>query len=813
MAATPTLRVRRRAVAAAALLVVGLVAGAVPEAGAVNPTQSVVVSPDPANWTPEVLDGRVLSIVQVGGTMVVGGTFTSVRAPGGAAQSRPYLFAFDATTGALSTTFLPRLDRSVDVVAAHPDGTSVIVGGEFTTVNGTAAKKLAKINVTTGQLDTKWKARTSGRVRDVVVSGNRLYVGGAFTAASGVARGGLAAFNVTTGVLDPDVDVAFTVPRRGTTHVAKLDVTPDGSTLVAIGNFLQAGGLARAQIAMLDVASRPARVTDWQTDRFSAACSSSFDTYMRDIDISPDGRYFVVVTTGAGFTGTLCDAASRWELGRSGAGQQPTWVDLTGGDTLYSVAITGTAVYIGGHQRWVNNSLGRSAAGPGAVVREGIAALDPVNGLPFSWNPGKERGVGAFTLVATSAGLWVGSDTDWVGGEYHPRLALFPLVGGTAVPAPTVPTLPGELGRLGLDDRLTATSTDGTTLGASRVVDEAVTWSRARGAFVVGGDLYHGWDDGTFQRRSLADGTVGAATALPSPLSTRTITGMYFDAGKLHYTLARDSRLHWRWFTPESGVVGADDFVVSGPSSWSDASGLTLAGGKAYWARGGDGALLRADVVDGLPVAATVTVVSTADWRSRGLTALPSAAAGPPPGPVAPFATDFSGGMAGWDRVVGFSVDSTAGATAAPSARASVAGSTAVMRATLATPATTVCQSQAVKVDSLGATLVLARFKSSTGGAVGRLYLKATGELVLRSDVTAAQAFSKVLLPLGTWSTVELCGTVGTAGTLQVEVNGTSVLGPWTADLGTTAIGTIQVGDDSATTATVSVDDVRVTTP
>ena len=95
--------------------------------------------------------------------------------------------------------------------------------------------------------------------------------------------------------------------------------------------------------------------------------------------------------------------------------------------------------------------------------------------------------------------------------------------------------------------------------------------------------------------------------------------------------------------------------------------------------------------------------------------------------------------------------------------------------------------------------------------SVGRLYLTATGELVLRSDVTAAQAFSKVLLPLGTWSTVELCGTVGTAGTLQV--NRPSVLGSWTADLGTTAIGTIQVGDDSATTATVSVDDVRVTTP
>jgi hypothetical protein len=169
--------------------------------------------------------------------------------------------------------------------------------------------------------------------------------------------------------------------------------------------------------------------------------------------------------------------------------------------------------------------------------------------------------------------------------------------------------------------------------------------------------------------------------------------------------------------------------------------------------------------------------------------------------------------MFGWNRVVGFSLDNTTGATAAPSARASVAGATAIMRATLSTPATTVCQSQAVKVDSLGGTLVLARFKSSTGGTVGRLYLKSTGELVLRSDVTGAQAFSKVLLPLGSWQTVELCGTVGTTGTLQVKVNGTSVLGPWTTDLGTTAIGTIQVGDDAATTATLSVDDVQVTLP
>src|SRR5215213_11169128 len=114
---------------------------------------------------------------------------------------------------------------------------------------------------------------------------------------------------------------------------------------------------------------------------------------MRDVDVSPDGSYFVIGTTGAYRAGSLCDAASRWELGATGSGQQPTWVDYTGGDTLYSVAITGTAVYVGGHQRRMNNSFAADKAGPGAVAREGIAALDPVNGLPC---PGTPRATAAW---------------------------------------------------------------------------------------------------------------------------------------------------------------------------------------------------------------------------------------------------------------------------------------------------------------------------------------------------------------------------------------------------------------------------------
>jgi hypothetical protein len=509
-------------------------------------------------------------------------------------------------------------------------------------VNGVARDELTKLDVATGIEDPVFRSTTSSHVRDLVVRGNVLFVAGAFCKIRGIARCGLAAVDATTGKVNPNLDLPFTDPRTGTRQVVKIDVTPDGSKLVAIGNFTRVAGLDRTEVAVLNLGdlSVPATVADWQTDRWKAACSTKYSSYITDVDISPDGTYFVLVSTGAGFTGTLCDSATRWELSATGSALQPTWIDYTGGDSLTAVAISGSAIYVGGHHRWENNTLGHDSAAPSAVPRSGLAALDPVNGLPYSWNPGRSRGRGVFALVTTDDGLYLGSDTEKLGGEFHARTGFFPLAGGTEIPASIPGSLPGSLYAMPLAGGLTARSFDGSTFGSPTAVTTGVDWTHARGAFMISGRLYTGWDDGHLYGRSYDGTTIGAPVDLNSWMSFANVSGMFFDNGRIYYTVSGDTKLYYRYFTPESGVVGADAFVVSGSGdgrNWSLVQGMTLANGKFYYALKGtpkkgpkpatpDGNLYSLDWVNGAPATGqTPTLLSGPtkgdglNWSSRGL--------------------------------------------------------------------------------------------------------------------------------------------------------------------------------------------------
>ena len=71
-----------------------------------GPTPGAMPNVVPSAITPQVGDGDVRAIAQVGSTMVIGGNFTSV---GGQARSR--IAAFNATSGALSSFNLRRQRR------------------------------------------------------------------------------------------------------------------------------------------------------------------------------------------------------------------------------------------------------------------------------------------------------------------------------------------------------------------------------------------------------------------------------------------------------------------------------------------------------------------------------------------------------------------------------------------------------------------------------------------------------------------------------------------------------------------------------
>ena len=175
-------------------------------------------------------------------------------------------------------------------------------------------------------------------------------------------------------------------------------------------------------------------VSPWFSTRWNEDCASSLQFYTRDVDWAPDGSYFAIVTTGAGFPGTtkLCDTITRWNPVETGS-QQPVWINYSGGDTFHSVVATNRAVIAAGHIRWLDNPLGRESKGPGAVDRLGIGAVNPVTGRALSWNPTKstEGGLGAFDLYFTSRGLWVGHFERYLGTgpngrELHEGVGLLP---------------------------------------------------------------------------------------------------------------------------------------------------------------------------------------------------------------------------------------------------------------------------------------------------------------------------------------------------------------------------------------------------
>jgi len=388
----------------------------------------VVVGTNPVNYTPNINQGAVYKMAELNGILYAGGEFSSVSAApgvGGGTVNRSNIVAFNAATGVIQS-FAPSINGQVWAIVAANN--SLYVGGTFSSVNGVARRGLVKLNPTTGAVDTAFNAGLNNTVREAAVVNGRLIISGTFSKR-------IQAVNLTTGADTGYINVPVTgsvADNAGPTEVYRFAVDPAGTRLVGIGNFTSVGGQSRWRAFMLTLGAASATVNAWNYAPLQKPCAaSSLMDYMRDVDFSPDGSWFAMVSTGfvprTGEIGeTLCDATARFETGIANP-FRPTWINYTGGDTLHSVAVTDVAVYVQGHQRWLDNANGRDFAAPGAVSRPGIGAISPTTGRALSWNPTKDRGVGGKDLLVTPRGLWVGSDQDRIGGEFHNKIALLPV--------------------------------------------------------------------------------------------------------------------------------------------------------------------------------------------------------------------------------------------------------------------------------------------------------------------------------------------------------------------------------------------------
>jgi hypothetical protein len=182
-----------------------------------------------------------------GSRIYVGGDFTAIDG-----QTRSRIAAFDGATGALIGAFAPHVNGSVDAIAAT--ATTVYAGGTFGGVGNQVRSSLAAFSAANGALldwaPTVTQAGGVGEVRALTLKpdGTRVVIGGAFTSLNGSdpadARQpgfGLGMVDAVTGASQPFA--VGSLVRNGTTAGAITSLHADGDYVYGGGyTFGRDGG-------------------------------------------------------------------------------------------------------------------------------------------------------------------------------------------------------------------------------------------------------------------------------------------------------------------------------------------------------------------------------------------------------------------------------------------------------------------------------------------------------------------------------------------------------------------------------------------
>ncbi|HSC76399.1 MAG TPA: thrombospondin type 3 repeat-containing protein, partial [Pseudomonadales bacterium] len=188
------------------------------------------------------VDVGAVTAIHVDDKIIIGGTFTSYN---GTAINRIARLNSD---GALDTSFNPGtgVNNTVYSIALQSDG-NVLIGGSFTTYNGATANRIARLN-SYGSLDTSFSpgAGVNGTVFVIALQADgKVLVGGSFTTHNGTAANRITRLNS-----DGSLDAGFYPGTAADNYIYAMAQQTDGKVLVG-GMFTTYNGTAVNRIARI----------------------------------------------------------------------------------------------------------------------------------------------------------------------------------------------------------------------------------------------------------------------------------------------------------------------------------------------------------------------------------------------------------------------------------------------------------------------------------------------------------------------------------------------------------------------------------
>jgi PKD repeat protein len=605
-----------------------------------GPGHTRLVPDKPRTNTPRISNGEIWDMEVVGtgnnARVFIAGSFTSAANTINPTTTvnQPYLIAYFLNSGLIDTTFRPTFGGgAVAAVEATPDGTKLFVGGDFNTVNGVARQKVASLNLTTGApISTfDFTQSTNNAVTALAASNSTLYVGGRFSRINGQLLTGLAAVDTASGAVDLSFDNQLSggIGVNGQLGVPQLKLTHDGTKLLVVHTGRQIDGQDRYGMGIIDTQTKqllPWRSTLW--DENLARLGGV--TRIAAGDIAPDDSYFVVSSGSGGDAPPISDTAVAYPLtpaALQSSDVQPLWI-ARHFDSIYSVAITEVAVYVGGHFGFIESptsddpwpgldnvgyGTGQGLAGYGlgdqVVRRDHIAALNPVDGKSLEWYPmgGSNSFEGDKAMEATPRGLFVGGDGQFKGGVRTGRVGFFDFNTETFPPAlpNTTITTPIE-GRVEPNNQpFTITGTASVATGTVGKVQVEIKdrdsgqWLQDNGTtftttFGASNSLNATLDPGTGTTRTWSISATIATTRNLQILAKAFTTGGTGDATKADKLIesfgVEDQTPTTTVTGPSSSILSSTTFTMTGTAS--DDHGVTS---LSYWFRDENNRYLQDD--------------------------------------------------------------------------------------------------------------------------------------------------------------------------------------------------------------------------